>query len=157
MATPTEIKDRIVTLMGQVSGVTTSLDDYLSKDDPFTDAQLPAAITRLLHVPTTRTWLSADTYLERHAFQIILHVAVCSNVDVLAPNTTEMELCEPFKHSVPYFFAQRAHQRLGGTGLADMVYDTELVSDGGIIRIERSGLSWWGFAFTLPVIEEVTI
>ena len=155
MATPSEIKDRIVLLMAQVSGVTTSLDDYPVRDEPFTDAQMPVAVTRLLHVPTTRRWLSSMTYLDRHVFTAILHVATIDNVDVLAPDTTTMETCEVFKHSVPYFFAGRP--RLHGTGLSEMVYDTELMSDGGIIRIERSARSWWGIVFTLPVIEEQTV
>lgn len=155
MVSPSAIKDRIVTLMGEVSGVTTSLDDYPDKDDPFTGAQLPAAVTRLLHVPTTRRWLSSGIYLERHVFTIPLHVAVVSNVDVLAPDTSVMEQCEVFKASVPAFFAARP--RLRGTGLSEMVYDSELMGDGGIVRIERSGLSWWGIVFTLPVLEEQTI
>lgn len=155
MSTPSQIKDRIVTLMAEVSGVTTSLDDYPAGDAPFTAAELPAAVTRLLHVPTTRQWLTTDTYIETHTFTIILHVSICSNVDVLAPNTTEMEQCEAFKYSVPAFFAAR--NRLNGTDLSDMVYDSGLMSDGGIIRIERSGLSWWGIVFTLPVQEDVTI
>lgn len=155
MATPAQIKDRIVALVGQVSGITTSLDDYPAGDTPFTDAQLPAAVTRLMHVPTTRRWLAAGIYLERHAFTVVLHVADCSNIDVLAPNTTEMESCEVFKHSIPAYFADRP--RLHGTGLSEMVYDSELMSDTGIIRIERAGLSWWGIVFTLPVTEEQTV
>ena len=150
-STPAQIKDRIVALMAQVSGVTASVDDYPAQDAPFTT--LPTAVTRLLHVPTTRRWLTADTYIERHLFTVLLHVAVCANVDVLAPDTVVMETCEVFKYDVPKFFAARP--RLHGTALAEMVYDSELMSDGGIIRNERSGLSWWGIVFTLPVLEDV--
>lgn len=155
MATPSQIKDRIVALMAQVSGVTTSADEYPAGDVPFTAAQLPAAVTRLLHAPATRRWLSSGIYIERRVFTILLHVAVCANVDVLAPDNTTMETCEVFLDSVPRFFADRNH--LNGTGLSELVYDSELMSDGGIIRIERSGLSWWGIVFTLPVLEEQTV
>jgi hypothetical protein len=155
MATPSQIKDRIVALMAQVTGVTTSVDDYPAGDVPFTDAQLPAAVTRLLHAPATRRWLSGGIGLERRVYTVILHVAVIDNVDVLAPDTTVMETCEVFLDRVPKFFAAR--NRLHGTALAELVYDSELMSDGGIIRIERSGLSWWGLVFTLPVLEEFAI
>lgn len=155
MATPSQIKDRIVALMAQVSGVTTSVDDYPLGDIPFIDPQLPAAVTRLLHAPATRRWLGSGVYVERRLFTVILHVAAIDNVDVLAPDTTVMETCEVFLDRVPRFFADR--NRLHGTGLSELVYDSELMGDGGIVRIERSGLSWWGVVFTLPVLEEQTV
>jgi len=155
MATPTQIKDRIVTMLAQVEGVTTSLDDYQAQDAPFTDAQLPVAVTRLVStqqgpVTATRTHIAAGIILERWQIPIILHVKRASNTDVLSPNTAEMEACEPFLRSIPLFFLQ--HPRLKPA----LVYDTEPMANTGIVRIDRPGIVYWGIVFNLPVLEEVT-
>ena len=152
MATPSEIKDRIVILAGNVSGVTTSLDDYPEGEPPFTTAQLPAMVTRLYQAPATRAFLSSDMYTVTRTFTMLLHVAETKE-EVLDPDTATMESCETFLRLVPNYFAQR--NRLGDatTPLADMVYDCELMRDEGIRKILRDKKAYWGVVFRLPVIE----
>lgn len=152
MATPTEIKDRIVVLAGQVSGVTTTLDDYPEAIPPFQDAALPAMVTRLMQAPAQRQFLSSDMYLVTRTFTMLLHVAETRD-EVLFPDTATMESCEAFLSSVPKYFAERI--RLGDpvTGLSDLVYDCQLMADGGIQKIIRESQAYWGVVFRLPVVE----
>lgn len=165
MTTPSAIKDRIVALMARVDGIVTSIDDYPEDNRPFEDHELPAAVTRLVstqlaQVRVTRTELASGILLERWEIPTVVHVAVCSNEDPLSPNTAEMEACEPFLRSVPLYFAQR--RRLDAPAddplpaLGELVYDTDPMQNTGIIRIAREETSYWGIAFTLPVLEEVT-
>lgn len=162
MATPSEIKDRIVTLMGRVSGVTTSLDDYPEDQRPFEDDELPVAVTRLIstnlaQVRVSRQTLFPGCVLERWEIPVVLHVKVCTNEDPLGPNTAEMEACEPFLRSVPaYFLARpRLHDNDDTPALAEMVYDTEPMVSTGVIRYTREETSYWSVIFTLSVLEEV--
>jgi hypothetical protein len=158
MTTPTQIKDRLVTLWGLISGVTTSQDDYPENDLPFDTNQMPAAVTRLVStqlgpVTVQRTYRASGLALERWTIPTILHVGIVSKMDALAPNTTEMEACEPFLQTPAQFFA--AHDRLGyGVTYADMVFGTELMNNSGIIKIERPQATYWGIVYTLTVLEE---
>lgn len=165
MTTPSEIKDRLVALMARVDGITTSVDDYPEDLRPFEDAELPAAVTRLVstqlaQVRMSRTRLSQGIMLERWEIPIVLHTAVCDNQDPLSPSTTEMEVAEPFLRSVPLYFAQRPRLHAPADAplpaLGELVYDTEPMQNTGIIRIAREETSYWGIVFTLPVLEEVT-
>lgn len=161
MATPSQIKDRIVLVAGQVPGIATSLDDYPDKE-PFEDHELPAMVTRLVstqlaQVRVTRQHMYTGLWIERWEIPLVLHVTHCDNDDVLAPNTAEMEACEPFLRSVPAYFA--GTDRLSCSEctppLSALVYDIEPMQSTGIIRIARNSASYWGIAFTLPVLEEV--
>jgi len=160
--TPSQIKDRVRLLVGQVSGVASSQDDYLPQDAIFSSTQLPAAVTWLhstqfAPLRVTRREAYEGTVIERWEIPIILHVCVASNTDVLSPNTTEMELCEPFLRSVPSYFLQRKRLHCAALGLGDLVYDTEPMASSGVIKIERPKVTYWGVVYILPVLEEVTV
>lgn len=148
-ATVAQLKDRIVTMWGQVSGIVTSADDYLPGDATYTAAQLPAAVTRPIQIRATRTRIGAGVYRVRREFTTILHVSLVSTVSALTPDTTQMELCETYLITGPEYFL--AHSRLehNDSGLA---FGTEPMSDSGVIRIVREGADYWGILFTLPVI-----
>lgn len=157
MATPTEIKDRLVALWALVDGITTSVDDYPNDDLPFEDAELPAVVTRLVStqlgpVVVTRTELARGLIQERWQIPAVIHVARIENADVLAPNTTEMELCEPFLTEPALFFLDR--QRLGDheTALPDLVTDSDPLANTGIVKIERPGASYWGVVCNHSII-----
>ena len=160
MATPTEMKDRLVLNWAEIDGVTTSVDDYPNDDLPFEDAELPAAITRLMSaelgpVRVTRSYLASHLVVERWEIPTILHVCRLQKMDALAPNTAEMELCEPFLRSPAAYFVE--HDRLHTDELNDLVYGTELQSNTGIVKIIRPKVAYWGIVYTLPVLEEFTI
>jgi hypothetical protein len=164
MATPTEIKNRLVTLWGHVSGITTAVDDYPNDDLPFEAAELPAVVIRLVStqlgaVTVTRTPYAGGIIRERWTIPAVLHVGVVSKMDALAPNTTEMEACEPFLRSPAVFFANST--RLGyvdfvtpANNLTDLVYDSEPLSNTGILKIERPKVSYWGLLYTHTILEE---
>jgi hypothetical protein len=157
MATPTQIKDRLVLNWSEISGVVTSLDDYPNDDLPFEDAELPAAVTRLMSselgpVRVTRRHTASGIILERWEISTILHVCALDKMDALAPNTTEMELCEPFLRSPAAYFAQ--HDRLHTASLNDLVYGSEAQNNTGIVKIIRPKVVYWGIVYTLPVLEE---
>lgn len=145
MATPAQIKDRIVSMTGAVSGITTALDDYPNDNQPFTDAELPAAVTRLYQASATREDYANDMWLVTRSFQVQVVVSKVPD-GAIVPDTTTMETVETFLRDIPRYFAQRRT-------LNNLVQDTQLMSDTGIIRIIRDTQEYWGVVFTLPVVE----
>lgn len=148
-ATPAQIKDRIVTLCGQVSGIITVQDDWPESNNPFTPAQLPAIVVSIGRA--NNQWQSGTSFIMSRPYYLNL-VSQRIEEDSKDPDTTALETIEPFLISIPLFFCARPRLENLATGDAGLALSTSLPSDtGGVGRFIRNGGNYRGTMFILTV------
>lgn len=147
MAAPivSDIRARLVTLCGQITGITNAYADYPEDNQPFAPAELPVMVVRV--GPATNTRLDGGGFRMLRTYQLLLHAARIIE-DNAHPSTDEMQAVEPFLVDVPLFFLSRPLLENNDSGLA---LSTVLPGDGGLQRIVREGAVYWGAVFTLQV------
>lgn len=145
MATLSEIKDRIVTLCGQVSGIVTALDDYPEDNEPFVASELPAIVVRV--GPATYAAQSAHRLMVTRQFQLILHVAHIGD-DVQDPDTDALEAVEPYLARIATYFGQHPRLHLPGTDNG-LVVRSAMGGDGGIGGFNINSARYMGSTLTL--------
>lgn len=143
--TPTQVKERLMALAVQVSGIVTVADDWPEDNEPFTAAELPALIVVVRGAVNTR--INLHKYQSTRTFELHLPVARIAD-DVKNPDTAALEAVEPFLLSIPAFFAARPRLENGDSGLS---YASSIPQDLPARKIVREGAEYTGVIFTMTV------
>jgi hypothetical protein len=146
-STPSQIKDRVVTILGAVSGITTVLDDYPEDNEPFTAAELPACVVRLRGA--TNAAVDGRGFAMTRTVAIILHAAR-SDEDIKYPDTNALEAIETFLLSIPAAFNARRRLNSDDGGLAGVTSIT-LPADDGRRTIVHESAWYFGAIFSMTV------
>lgn len=143
MTTVSAIKNRLVAIYGDISGIVTALDTYPDNNLPFENAELPAVVVRLVPDATNER-LGARSFKMTRTFQAILHLQTTSG-DWLLPDNTAEESAEPFMVSVPLAFCNAPHLERSDVGLA---LSADVPDCNGPVLIEKDGGRYIGLVFT---------
>ena len=148
MATPSQVKDRVVALYALISGVTTSIDDYPEDGLAFEDAELVVAITFLR--PSINTPFTKRAFIKTQTLETHLFVAPAEAAQSY-PDTSAREAVEAYQISVPLFFVARQQLDDPATGLGTLVRNITLPNETepGPGRLPFSGVDYWGLIFTM--------
>lgn len=139
------IMTRIVTLAGQVSGVTTSVDTLPKHIDA---ATLPLMfVTEGL---ATYDYPDSEMTAVSREFLLLLWVQAFDNQDATVEQAAR-EACRPFLTSVPKYFRARRQLNNNDAGVTGVV-SARITRDDGPATASRDGVLYYGVAFRLTVI-----
>lgn len=147
-ATVTQVKNRIATLVANISGITTVQDDWPEDSQPFAPSELPCLIVQAGPVVNSGRISHARFSITRE-YRILLLVERIEE-DIADPDTSALEAVEPYLLSVPAYFAQRPRLE-DATNNTGLVFDSSLPTDNGTPRIVREGAVYRGAVFTMTV------
>lgn len=113
--TPSQIKDRIVTMCPSIAGVTTAVDAWPNDDNPFTAAELGAIVVRLgLGTPNP---INATSFRMSRVVQFII-LARRFTKDYKLTDQVAWEALEPLMLAIPLYFQQHPRLEYNDSGLA---------------------------------------
>jgi hypothetical protein len=113
--TPSQIKDRLVTMCAAISGITTSTDKLPEDSFPFTAAELPAIVVTI--GPASNTAVAGNLMVQQREFGLIL-LAARFPKDWKITNQATWEAVEPFTLSIPLHFKRNSRLEHNDSGLA---------------------------------------
>lgn len=146
-ATPTQIKNRLVTLAAGIDGIQAAYDDWPEDQHPFGAQDLPCVIVQV--GPATVTRISRARFNMTREFRLLLLVDRTEE-DIAHPDTSALEAVEPYLLSVPAYFADKPRlEDASGNGLG--VISITLPGDNGMPRIVRNAAIYRGAVFTMTV------
>lgn len=143
------ITDRIVALMGDVSGVSLADDEFpsdLNSHLPFCFVSEGAATFNSIdsnRVEVNREWV------------LTLYVAKFTD-EIVAQENSAYAACRTYLVSVPALFWQHTRLQRNGAGLVDVKRST-LVGDDGIQSASRNNTIYHGIAFRLSVVYDMVV
>ncbi len=114
--TVSQIKDRIVTMAGQVSGINSTADSWPDDDFPLTAAELPGIVVTPQPVVQYGIHGHATMVMTRPYTLLIASARTAHDMKVL--DQTARESMEPFLISVPLYFVTRPRLEHNDQGLA---------------------------------------
>lgn len=140
------IKNRIVAIGGDISGINTALDDWPEDNFPFTSIELPALIVTV--DPAVRyTKISIGSLLMTRNYAMTVVAARVTN-DTQSPDTDALEAIEPFLISVPLKFITAPRLERNDAGLA---FGTELGTEPFIDRFTFNRAVYIGAVIPIAV------
>jgi len=143
--TPSQIKNRLVTMCDAISGINTAVDTWPTDSQPFTAAELPAFVVNI--GPATNGMQAGQLFSMSREFMLTLLAARFPADWKLTDNTT-WEVIEPYMLSVPTYFAQHPRLEHNDSGLAVAI---TLPTERPIVAITFDGGLYAALPFTLQV------
>lgn len=142
------ITDRIVALVGDISGIGAANDEY-----PDTLSTLPFCFVEEGQAAFVKS--NTNNIIVTQEFTLLLYVQAFET-EITGEEDSAYQACRPFLTSVPQFFWQHTRLQRSDQGLADVVQAT-LAEHQGIQSASRDNKEYMGIAFTLNVVYDMYI
>ena len=113
---PSQLKNRIVTMCGRITNITTSQDGWPEDEHGFNASELAAILTQI-RLPVLMQPVSGTQFSLTTTFELLL-LAARFPADRRLRDVETWEACEPFVLSIPSYFNQHRRLEDSDAGLA---------------------------------------